>query len=93
MDSRKIVLKETAVVAAGEVVCCAVMIAVFAALDLFKLLGGFYDGFGAKLCSRAVGDAFFKGSGNDVESRLVGLGGREFGFQKIQHSFSPNLPA
>ena len=37
MDSRKIVLKETAVVAAGEVVCCAVMIAVFAALDLFGM--------------------------------------------------------
>ena len=36
MDSRKIVYKETAIVAAGEAMCCAIMLVVFAALDLFS---------------------------------------------------------
>ena len=37
MDSRKIVYQETAIVAIGEVICCGLMVAVFAALDLFRL--------------------------------------------------------
>ena len=37
MDSRKIVYKETAIVAAGEVICSAIMVAVFAALNLFRI--------------------------------------------------------
>lgn len=36
MDSRKIVFKETAIVAAGELFCSAVMIGVFAALERFE---------------------------------------------------------
>ena len=37
MDSRKIVLKETAYVALGEAVCCAIMVGVFALLGHFDL--------------------------------------------------------
>lgn len=37
MDSRKIVLKETAVIAAGELILSAIMIAVYAALDRFSM--------------------------------------------------------
>jgi len=37
MDSRKIVLKETAIVAVGELICSGAMIAVFAALDRFEM--------------------------------------------------------
>jgi hypothetical protein len=47
MDSRKIVFKETAVVAIGEVICVALMLAVFAMLGKFDstvLLGGIIGG-------------------------------------------------
>jgi len=37
MDSRKIVFRETAVIATGEVVCSAIMVGVFAALGFFKM--------------------------------------------------------
>lgn len=36
MDSRKLVLKETAIVAAGELVCAAVIVGIFAALGYFQ---------------------------------------------------------
>ena len=36
MDSRKIVLKETAIVAIGELICSAIMVGVFAALGYFQ---------------------------------------------------------
>ena len=47
MDSRKIVFKETAVIAIGEVICVAAMIGVFALLgkiDLSVILGGVFGG-------------------------------------------------
>ncbi len=47
MDSRKIVLKETAVVAIGQVICVAIMLGVFALLGRFDrtvLLGGIVGG-------------------------------------------------
>ena len=37
MDSRKIVYKETAIVALGELICCAVMVGIFAALGYFRM--------------------------------------------------------
>ncbi len=37
MDSRKIVLKETAIVAIGELVCSAIMVGVFAGLGYFHM--------------------------------------------------------
>lgn len=37
MDSRKLVLKETAIIAAGELILSAIMVAVFAALDRFEM--------------------------------------------------------
>ncbi len=43
MDSRKIVLKETAIVAAGQLICTAIMLAVYGLLGYFDtkvLLGG-----------------------------------------------------
>ena len=36
MDSRKIVLKETAIIAIGEAVCCGIMVGIFAALGKFQ---------------------------------------------------------
>ena len=47
MDSRKIVFKETAVVAIGEIICVGLMLAVFAMLGKFDstvLLGGIIGG-------------------------------------------------
>ena len=48
MDSRKIVLKETLIVAIGELICCGIMVGVFAALDHFawNVLWGALGGFG-----------------------------------------------
>lgn len=43
MDSRKLVFKETAIIAAGQVLCCGAMIGIFALLGKFDrsvLLGG-----------------------------------------------------
>ncbi len=37
MDSRKIVYRETAIVAVGELVCCAAMVGIFAALGYFQM--------------------------------------------------------
>ncbi len=56
MDSRNYVLKETAVVAVGEVICTALMVAVFAILgkfDLTVLWGGLAG------CLITVGNFFF----------------------------------
>ena len=38
MDSRKLVLKQTALMLVGELICCALMVGVYAALDHFKVL-------------------------------------------------------
>lgn len=37
MDSRKIVFRETAIIAVGELICSALMVAVFAALGYFQM--------------------------------------------------------
>ena len=37
MDSRKLVLKETAIVAIGELICSVVMVGIFAALGYFQM--------------------------------------------------------
>lgn len=37
MDSKKIVFKETAVIAVGEVICCSIMVGIFAALGYFRM--------------------------------------------------------
>ncbi len=37
MDSRKIVFRETAIIAIGELICSALMVAVFAALGYFQM--------------------------------------------------------
>ena len=37
LESRKIVLRETAIIAAGEAVCCGIMVGIFALLGQFDL--------------------------------------------------------
>jgi TRAP-type C4-dicarboxylate transport system permease large subunit len=52
MDSRKFVLKETAIIALGQLICVAVMIGVFALLGKFDRsvwLGGIFGGILATL--------------------------------------------
>lgn len=52
MDSRKFVMKETAIIALGQVICVAVMIGVFALLGKFDRsiwLGGIFGGILATL--------------------------------------------
>lgn len=56
MDSRKIVFRETAIIAIGELICSAIMVGVFAAMGqfsptvLFSALGG---------CLIMIGNYFF----------------------------------
>ena len=63
MDSRKIVFKETAVIAIGEALCCAVMVGVFALLDHFdlKVLWGALAGY-----VLTVGNFFFMAIGTSL---------------------------
>ena len=45
MEGRKIVLKETAIIAVGELLCCGIMVGVFALLHKFSMqvvLGAFF---------------------------------------------------
>ena len=47
MDSRKVVLRETGIIAIGEAICVALMFAVFALIGLFEqsvFLGGLVGG-------------------------------------------------
>ena len=49
MDSRKFILKKTAIIALGQLLCVAVMIGVFALLghyDRSVLFGGIFGGIG-----------------------------------------------
>ena len=56
MDSQKIVIRETGLLAVGEVICTAVMVAVFAALGYFQMsvLWGALVG-----CAVITGNYFF----------------------------------
>lgn len=66
MDSRKFVLKETAIIAAGQAICVAIMIGVFALLGRFDrsvLLGGIFGGliavanfFAMAICTQIAAD-------------------------------------
>lgn len=63
MDSRKIVFKETAVVAVGMVICTAVMLGVFALLgkfDLSVVLGGIFG------CLLMILNFFFMAMGTSI---------------------------
>ena len=60
MDSRKLVLQETAVIALGQALCVGVMLGIFALIQKFDqtvLLGGIVGG----LC--AIGNFFFMAMG------------------------------
>ena len=63
MDSRKFILRKTAVLALGEVICCAVMVGLFALLGYFSykvVVGGIL---GLLL---AVGNFFFMAIASDA---------------------------
>ena len=63
MDSRKIVFKETAIIAVGELICTAVMIGVFALIGKFDrsvVLGGIFG------CLLAILNFFFMAVGASI---------------------------
>jgi len=63
MDSRKIVFKETAIIAVGEIICTAVMIGVFALIGKFDrsvVLGGIFG------CMLAILNFFFMAVGASI---------------------------
>ena len=72
MDSRKFILKKTAIIALGQLLCVAVMIGVFALLDRFDrsvLLGGIFGGiiavgnfFAMAVCADLAADKAEKGN-------------------------------
>ncbi|MBQ4040296.1 MAG: hypothetical protein IJO77_02025 [Oscillospiraceae bacterium] len=60
MDSRKIVFKETAIIAVGEIICTAVMLGIFALVGKFDrsvILGGVFG------CLLAILNFFFMAVG------------------------------
>ncbi len=88
MDSRKLVLKETAVVAIGQVICVGVMLGIFALLGHFDrtvLLGGiaggvlstlnfFFMAIGAMIAADKAEDQNVKGGNATIQlSYLVRL--------------------
>ena len=72
MDSRKFILKKTAIIAIGQLLCVAVMTGVFALLDRFDrsvLLGGIFGGiiavgnfFAMAVCADLAADKAEKGN-------------------------------
>lgn len=63
MESRKIVFQETAIVAIGELLCCAIMVGVFALLskfDMSVLLGALFG------WALTVGNFFFMAIGTSL---------------------------
>ncbi len=63
MDSRKIVFKETAIIAVGEIICTAVMLGVFALIGKFDrsvVLGGIFG------CMLAILNFFFMAVGASI---------------------------
>lgn len=63
MDSQKIVFKETAIIAVGELICTAVMIGVFALIGKFDrsvVLGGIFG------CMLAILNFFFMAVGASI---------------------------
>ena len=63
MDSQKIVFKETAIIAVGELICTAVMIGVFALIGKFDrsvILGGVFG------CLLAILNFFFMAVGASI---------------------------
>ena len=90
MDARKIVLKETAIVAAGQPVCLAVMYGVFALLSRFDgavLLGGIV---GAVL---AVGNFFFMALTTSLAADKAAAGDVKSGQKLIKMSYILRLAA
>ena len=63
MDSRKIVFRETSIIAVGEVICTAVMIGIFAlvgSFDIKVLLGGIFG------CVLTILNFFFMAIGTSL---------------------------
>ncbi len=62
-ESRKIVLRETAVIAVGEAICCGIMVGIFALLGKFdlKVLWGTLIGYGL-----TVGNFFMMAVGTSL---------------------------
>ena len=84
MDARKIVLKETAIVAAGQPVCIAVMFGVYALLSKFDgtvLLGGVI---GAVL---AVGNFFFMALTTSLAADKAAAGDVKGGQKLVKMSY------
>lgn len=88
MDSRKFILRKTAIIAAGQVVCVAVMMGVFALLERFDrsvLLGGI---FGAVI---ALGNFFAMAVCADLAADRAQTGNVESGQALLRFSYFGRL--
>ena len=84
MDSRKLVLKETAVVAIGQIICIAIMLGVFALLGKFDqtvLWGGIMGGV------LAIANFFFMAIGANLAADKAEADNVKGGKATIQVSF------
>lgn len=88
MDSRKFVLKETAIVALGQALCCAAMIGIFALLGHFDrsvLIGGIAGGL------LAVLNFFFMAIGASIAADKAQAQNVKGGQATIQMSYIARL--
>lgn len=88
MDSRKFILRKTAIIAAGQAVCVAVMMGVFALLERFDrsvLLGGI---FGAVI---ALGNFFAMAVCADLAADRAQTGNVESGQALLRFSYFGRL--
>ena len=82
MDSRKFILRKTAIIALGQALCVAVMIGIFALLgyyDTSVLLGGVFGGiiaignfFAMAVCADLAADRAEKGNVNAGQALIKG---------------------
>lgn len=88
MDSRKFIWKKTALIAAGQAVCVAVMIGIFALLGYFDrsvLLGGIFGGL------IAVGNFFVMAVCADLAADRAKKGNIKAGQSLVQLSYAGRL--
>ena len=88
MDSRKIVFRETALVAIGELICCGIMVGVFALIDMFslKVLLSAICG-----CFTMIGNYFFMAVTVSLAADRAAPGAVEHGKKMIRTSSAVRL--
>ena len=88
MNSRKIVFRETAIIAVGELICCAIMVGVFALLNMFTTVVLLSAVCG---CATMIGNYFFMAITVSLAADRAESGSVEQGKKMIRTSSTVRL--